>query len=345
MIPQTYIRAVAPGAVGRISPVEVSNNRNGGAEPATGGTGTDDQGNILPTYANPARVTGQIGPPAGQRWAAWETHCMPHRALMALGVLSASLVLVISGCAKKPEALVAAPPPSTLDLVSRHGELRVCSTGDSRPFSHRDSGGRWSGTDVELAGDLALRLGVRLTLVPTTWPTMLDALSGGRCDIVMSGVAVTLERAARASYSQPYLTEGKSAVVRCSDVARFQILDQIDRPGVRTAVTPGGTSEAFARDRLHASTVTRFPDIVAAVQGIAASRADVMITDVVVAREQARLHPGQLCVPGADRPVATDQKAYLLPRGDVVFQQYVDLWIKQAQLDGTFQRADRAEAG
>jgi cyclohexadienyl dehydratase len=269
---------------------------------------------------------------------------MRHRAVTALGVLAVAVLLAVSGCAKKPEPLVAAPPPSTLDLVNRHGELRVCSTGDARPFSVRDPGGRWSGTDVDLAGDLAAQLGVRLALVPTTWTTMLDDLGGGSCDLVMSGVSVTLGRAARAFVSQPYLTDTKAAVVRCSDTARFGLLDQIDRPGVRAAVTPGGSSETFARDRLHAATVTSFPDIGAADQGIATSRADVLITDSAVAREQARLHPGQLCVPNPDRPIAADQKAYLLPRGDVVFQQYVDLWIKQALLEGTFRRASQPPA-
>ena len=270
---------------------------------------------------------------------------MPHRAITALGVLSAAVLLSVSGCAKKPEPLIAAAPPSTLDLVTQHGELRVCSTGDSRPFSFRDAGGKWIGTDIEHAGDLASQLGVRLTVVPTTTAAMLDDLNAGRCDIVMSGVQVTLERAARASYSQPYLTEGKAPLVRCADAARFQTLDQIDRTGVRAAVTLGGTSDTFARDRLRATTVTSFPDIVAADQGITTSRADVMVTDVAIARDQARLHPGQLCVPNPDRPVAADQKAYLLPRGDVVFQQYVDLWIRQAQLNGTFLRAGHPETG
>jgi cyclohexadienyl dehydratase len=44
-------------------------------------------------------------------------------------------------------------------------------------------------------------------------------------------------------------------------------------------------------------------------------------------------------VPTPDRPIAAEQRAYLLPRADVAFQQYVDLWIRQAQADGTFQRA------
>lgn len=266
---------------------------------------------------------------------------MRHRAITALGVLSAAVLLAVSGCAKKPEPLIAAPPPSTLELVTQHGELRVCSTGDSRPYSYRDASGGWSGTDVELAKDLASRLGVRLTVVPTTWQTMLDDLDGGHCDIVMGGVPVRLDRALRASYSQPYLTVGKAPVTRCADGARFQTFDQLDRPGVRIATSPGGTSEAFAAERLRGASLTPFPDTTAGVQAILDDRADVMITDVGEARYQAKVHPGQVCAVNPDKPLAAGQKAYLLPRGDVVFQQYIDLWLRQAQADGTFQRVSQ----
>jgi cyclohexadienyl dehydratase len=174
---------------------------------------------------------------------------------------------------------------------------------------------------------------------------MLDDLSGGRCDIVMSGVPITLDRAVRAAYSQPYLTDGKAPVIRCADGARFPTLDQIDQPGVRAAVSPGGPGETFTRDRLRKATPTSFKDTDAGVQAILTGRADVMITDVSEARYQAKVHPGQVCAVNPDRPLVAGQKAYLLPRGDVVFQQYVDLWVRQAQFDGTFQRVSRPWTG
>lgn len=271
---------------------------------------------------------------------------MRHRVIPVMGALMVLTAILASGCAKKPEPPVAVLPPSTLDLVVQHGELRVCSTGDARPFSFRDPAtDRWSGSDVDLAGDLATRLEVKLNLVPTTWATMLDDLSGGRCDIVMSGVPVTLDRAKRAAYSQPYLVDGKAPVVRCADVPRFQTLDQIDRPGVRAAVGAGGGGESFAKERLRKATLTPVPNTAVAVQEVLAGRADLSITDVSEARLQAKQHPGQVCAVNPDKPLSAGQKAYLLPRGDIVFQQYVDTWIRTAQADGTFARATRPSAG
>lgn len=265
---------------------------------------------------------------------------MRHRLPVRL-ILAAVLALLVTGCAKKPEPPVAALPPSALDLVSERGELRVCSTGEARPFSVRDTAtGRWSGSDVELAGDLATRLEVKLALVPTTTAAMLDDLAAAKCDIVMSGVQVSLELARRAAYSQPYLVEGKAPVVRCADVPRFQTLEQIDRPGVRAAAIDG-----FARDRLRKATVAPAPNPATAGQEILAGRADVSVLDVAEARAQARQNPGRLCAVNPERPLGATQRAYLLPRGDVVFQQFVDTWLRTAQADGTFARATRPSAG
>jgi cyclohexadienyl dehydratase len=272
---------------------------------------------------------------------------MRRRRKPLLGALLLPLLasVAISGCAKKPVPPVALPPPSALDLIAEHGELRVCATGDIRPFSVRDPAtGRWSGTDVELANDLAGRLGVPATMVPTTWDTMLDDLAAAKCDIVMSGVGVTLERARRATFSQPYLVDGKAPLSRCADAAKFQTLDQIDRPGVRAAVAPGAT-EAFAKERLRRATVTPAPNTVAAVAAILADKADVLVTDVGEARALAKVHTGELCAVNPERPISSGQKAYLLPRGDFVFQQYVDTWIRMAQSDGTFVRAARPVTG
>lgn len=39
----------------------------------------------------------------------------------------------------------------------------------------------------------------------------------------------------------------------------------------------------------------------------------------------------------SDKPFQFGEKAYLLPRGDVTFQQYVDQWLHLARLSGEFQ--------
>ncbi|MBB4687947.1 transporter substrate-binding domain-containing protein [Amycolatopsis jiangsuensis] len=224
--------------------------------------------------------------------------------------------------------------PGRPAAVLARGELRVCSTGDYRPFTYRDPAGRWSGIDVDLAGDLAHRLGVRPTLVQTTWAQLAHDV-GSRCDLAMGGISVTAERARLATYSTSYQRDGKTPITRCADVARFGTPEQIDRPEVRVVVNPGGTNEKYVRTQLRRATVVPYPDNNTIFGELLAGRADLMITDASETRWQARQHP-QLCAVHPDHPFTDDEKAYLLPRNPGPLLDYVNGWLRAIREDGTY---------
>ncbi|MGW3010721.1 transporter substrate-binding domain-containing protein [Streptomyces sp. NPDC001219] len=231
---------------------------------------------------------------------------------------------------------------SALDAVPRRGVLRVCTTGDYRPFSHRDPAtGTYRGVDIEMARDLAKSLDARPRYVATTWAGLVGDLSAGRCDIAMGGVSVTLPRARSVYFSEPTRTDGKTPIVRCTDKDRYQTLAQIDRPGTRVIVNPGGTNEEFARARIHRATLTVHRDNTTIFDEIIASRADVMMTDASETRYQAKIHP-ELCSLHPDKPFTFSEKAYALPRGDEEFRAYVDQWVHLATHDGTYRKYEEA---
>ncbi|MFI2183888.1 transporter substrate-binding domain-containing protein [Streptomyces sioyaensis] len=236
----------------------------------------------------------------------------------------------------------AAGKTSALDAVPRRGVLRVCTTGDYRPFSYRDPGtGRYRGVDIEMARDLAKSLDARPRYVATTWARLVGDLSAGRCDIAMGGVSVTLARARSVYFSEPTRTDGKTPLVRCKDKDRYRTLRQIDRPGTRVIVNPGGTNEEFARSHLKHATLTVHPDNTTIFDEIIAGRADVMMTDASETRYQAKIHP-QLCSLHPDKPFTFSEKAYALPRGDDEFKAYVDQWVHLATHDGTYRKYEDA---
>ncbi|WP_049568413.1 transporter substrate-binding domain-containing protein [Streptomyces sp. SBT349] len=230
-------------------------------------------------------------------------------------------------------------PPSErtlLDQVRARGVLRVCTTGDYRPFSHRErETGAYEGIDIDMAENLADSLAVEVDFVPTTWGELLDDLTGGACDLSMGGVSVTLDRAREAYFSVPYLVDGKAPIVRCEDAERYRTLEEIDRPGVRVIVNPGGTNERFVQENIDEATVVPHPDNTTIFDEILAGRADVMITDASETRYQSSLHP-ELCAVNPDDPFTFAEKAYLLPRGDEEFKEYVDQWLHLALNDGTY---------
>jgi cyclohexadienyl dehydratase len=222
-----------------------------------------------------------------------------------------------------------------LDQIVTQGTVRVCSTGDYRPFTHRDPQG-WSGLDVEMAQDLAKNLAVKLDVVQTTWATMAGDL-GTKCDMAMGGISITLDRAKHALYSIPYLRDGKAAAIRCADRSKYETLADIDQPGVRVVVNPGGTNAEFDNANLHHATIVNYPDNNTIFDQVSGNNTDVMITDASEIRWQIKQNPN-LCGSSIDHPFTFEQKAYLIPRSDAALQQWVNEWLNIAQNDGTYAR-------
>jgi Na+/H+-dicarboxylate symporter len=123
----------------------------------------------------------------------------------------------------RPERPAESPAATQLDAIRARGTLRVGYMSDALPFSFFNDEGDLVGLDVELANALASELGLKLEFVPVTRDTLEDVVAAGECDLVMSGVAVTTERASRLLFSAAYLDETLSFIV--PDEARDQFAD------------------------------------------------------------------------------------------------------------------------
>ncbi len=239
------------------------------------------------------------------------------------------LAAVAASCAS------ASAQESHLDRVRSSGELRVCLTGDYKPFSFLRPDGQFEGADVDAARSLATALKVQPRFVKTSWSTLLDDFAGGACDIGMGGISISLDRQMRADFSIPTMVDGKAPIARCADVAKYGSLEAIDRPDVRVIVNPGGTNERFAKTYLKKAQVRVYPDNVTIFDEIVAGHADVMITDASETMMQHKLRPS-LCTVPIERPFQYSEKAFLLPRGDVPFKAFVDQWLHLAKATGEF---------
>ncbi len=214
--------------------------------------------------------------------------------------------------------------------------LRICTTGDYRPLTYRDSvTGQYRGIDIDMANNLAAHLGREAVFVATSWPTLLvDLTTPGKCDIAVGGISITAEREERADFTSPYLSSGKAPLVAAANADRFQSIEAINQSGVRVIENPGGTNERFARQNLPNATITIWPDNTTIFNQLRVGAADVMITDAIEAEYQATEHP-ELVVVHPERPFTTDSKAYLLPTGSQLTGQ-VNSWLNQVLTDGTF---------
>ncbi|MBK1842507.1 transporter substrate-binding domain-containing protein [Azospirillum sp. YIM B02556] len=274
---------------------------------------------------------------------------MPIRTLRCSGRSLAAAVSAVLACAAvfssggavaqtvAPVAPAAgqAGDASRLDAVLSGGALRVGTTGDYKPFSYLNpQTQKFEGIDIDLAEAMGKALGVKVEFVKTSWGNLLPDLLADKYDIAVGGVSVTLERQKKALFSDALMRDGKTPITRCENKDRFQTVADIDKPGVRLIVNPGGTNEKFARANIHSAQIEVHPDNVTIFDQIVAGKADLMITDAVETRLQQKLHP-ELCAIHPDQPFDFSEKAFLLPR-DIVLKLWVDQWLHQAVATGQY---------
>ena len=161
--------------------------------------------------------------------------------------------------------------------------------------------------------------------------------AAGKCDIAIGGISVTTERQKRVFFSMAYMVNGKTPIVRCDDVKKFQSVADIDKAGVRVIANPGGSNERFAKTNFKTATLTIHAENLTIFDEILAKRADVFVTEAAEALTQQKLKPG-LCAVNPDKPLQYGEMAYMLPRNDAVMKSFVDQWLHLSKASGDYQK-------
>jgi cyclohexadienyl dehydratase len=237
--------------------------------------------------------------------------------------------IALAGAARAEDAA------SRLDSVPKAGKLRICTPGDYTPFSLQ-KGEAFEGLDVDLVSAAAKALGAEPVFVKSGWPTLMkDFLE--KCDIAVGGISVTLDRQKTAFFSQAYMVNGKAPITKCENVARFQTVADIDKPGVTVIENPGGSNERFARANFKTAKIVIYNDNTTIFDQILKGNADVMISESAETLVQQKLRPG-LCAVNPDKPLQYGEMAWLLPRGDTAFKAWIDQWLHLAKATGEYDR-------
>jgi polar amino acid transport system substrate-binding protein len=104
-------------------------------------------------------------------------------------------------------------PDLSLQRVQDAGVLIVGLDPSYPPFEVVNGQGQLDGYDVELANELARRLGVKARLVSIDFGGIVDALTVGKLDVILGGVSPDAEYLDRIAYSQPYYDDGQVLVL------------------------------------------------------------------------------------------------------------------------------------
>lgn len=173
-----------------------------------------------------------------------------------------------------------------LAQIKERGSIIVAMEGTWAPWTYHDEDDNLVGYDVEVAQNIAEKLGVEVEFIEGAWDGLLAGLDAGRYDIMVNGVGVTKERAEKYNFSTPY-AYNKTAVIVRGDYDEISSMEDLN--GKKTANTISSTYAAQAE--AYGATVTGVDDLNQTIELLLSKRIDATLNAEVVFNDYKKEHP------------------------------------------------------
>lgn len=245
-------------------------------------------------------------------------------------VMTAILGLVLTGCA----GIHTAPTPEARQALAPTGKLRVGLTLGNPVSVTRDSAsGDMEGVAFDLGKEFARRMGVPFE--PVLYPSTGALLGGGKSgnwDVAFVGFNPA--RAKEWDFIAPYLEIEFGYLVPGG--SSISTLTEVDRPGIRVAVTEKGQADFILSRILKNAVVVRASSIAATLELLKSGKADVIGTNKPSLFEISDQLPGSRVLDGR---FAAPRVAMAIPKGRDAGLAYARKFIEDAKSEGLVKAA------
>ncbi|MBQ8209883.1 MAG: transporter substrate-binding domain-containing protein [Clostridia bacterium] len=167
-------------------------------------------------------------------------------------------------------------------MTATEGVLVMATNAAFPPYEYVE-GGEFAGIDVEIAGEIAKKLNMKLEIKDIEFGSIVGGVQTGKFDMGMAGMTVTDERLESVNFSTSYAT-GIQVVIVAEDSA-ITSLDDLKADGsMKYGVQQDTTGDIYASDTVEKGgygedNVIRYKTGADAVQALIAGKVDAVIID------------------------------------------------------------------
>ncbi|MDP9920678.1 cystine transport system substrate-binding protein [Variovorax boronicumulans] len=251
-----------------------------------------------------------------------------HRRLLCQLVAASAMAtaLATSAWAQQPRDILASARAA--------GVIRIANTQASPPWSMLDDKNQPTGYDVEVAKEVAKRIGVaRVEFVADLFKNFVEGLKAGKYDLVMNDLTPTIEREKQVDFSAAYGLEDFRIFVRN---ANNDIKDRPDLKGKRIGVTAGTSNESWSRDNLLGSEIVTYDNGGLVFNDLVIGRVDALISSHFGGMKYATVNKLPIKEVG---PILTYQlSAAAMAKNQPALREAVSKAVKDMRADGTIDR-------
>jgi glutamine transport system substrate-binding protein len=199
-------------------------------------------------------------------------------ALMLALILAATVL--VAGCGDDSDEQKPDENGEEVGLVTiQEGKLLMGSDTTYPPFESIGDDGKPEGFDVDIAEEIAKRLGLELEVKSVKWEGIIPGLKTGDYDIVMSAMTITEERLMEINFSDPYIDSNQSIAVQ---EANEDIKGEEDLVDKVVGVQVDTTGQFYAEGIEGIREIRMYDTILLAFQDLELGRIDAIMNDYPV---------------------------------------------------------------
>ena len=229
-----------------------------------------------------------------------------------------------AGCAKKDDSLT---------KIKDSGVFVLGLDDAFPPMGFRDENNEIVGFDIDVAKEVAARMGVELKFQPIDWDSKVIELDSGNIDCIWNGLTITEERQDQMTFSLAYMKNRQVVVVRGdSDI---QTLD--DLTGKTLCLQAGSSAaDALAGNEEFKNTlgqVVELSDNVTAFLELEGKTSDAILMDEIVAAYNIKQNGQDFRI--LEESLADEEYGVGFRKADKALAAEVDKQLKAMAADGT----------
>ena len=278
--------------------------------------------------------------------------------LAALGIMVAALALVgcsssgsssasASGSASSASASASASSASASASASSaaageitliaDGKLTVATSPDYPPFENLENG-EYVGLDIEIAKEIAKRLGLEIEFKTLQFDAIIPAIaSGGQADMGISGFTVDPERAKEIDFTETYYIDDQAiAAMKGGAITAENADTELDKEGTIIAVQSGTSGEAYVQENYPKATVQAYGNSTDAFAAMQSNQANAVCTNkAVVEKMLADAYQDAEVV----KSIATGEEyAIVVSQDNPALTKAINKALEEMAADGTFEK-------
>ncbi|MCY3786785.1 MAG: transporter substrate-binding domain-containing protein [bacterium] len=211
-----------------------------------------------------------------------------------------------------------------LDEIKDRGTLKVGMVLQFEPQMYIDENGEPAGYDVDLMNMLAEDLGVELEISDLEFEAMIPGLIARQFDMVSVGLVGRPPRLEQLWFTCPYVPYRQVVVVNNDSAVKTR--SDLDSSDVTMTALTGSTAANL--------TATQFPnanlvelDQAPAFLEVASGRADAIVVEEYLALPFVAENPSTSVLDPMAPFLAAEYGAWALPRGEVIWLEYLNGWL------------------